>query len=627
MKITISGDSAGLLQGIEALVDRFGYEITPDGELMFFLQRRAGGLRISRQGNRINITYDQKIHFFRAFSLVLEHIADKQFETVETPQFKTNGIMLDVSRGVVPQVSYIKTIISHMALMGLNMLMLYTEDLYEVEGEPYFGYMRGRYTYDELKACDDYADMFGIEIIPCIQTLGHMEQFLQWPAAKKYADTEKVLLADDEAVYGLIEKMIVTVSKPFRSRRIHVGMDEAKDIGLGKYLSLHGFRNRFDIMNNHVAMVVEIAKKYGLQPMMWSDMYFELTTKTGVFYESEDVDQAVVDQIPKDMEFVYWDYYNQDKKFYVDFIRKHKKIGRTPIFAGGIWNWTNFGTDYDKTLKTTLPALEACREEGVTEVFATIWTQCSESSFSNTLMGLQLYAECGYAKELDMEKLKGRTLFCTGVSYDDFYSLTKLYQIPGEEVDFAEPPNPSASLLWQDPMMGLYDAEMEGVEITKHYEECAKEYRRISEKSELHKTIFEVPAKLCEVLSVKGELGLRIKRAYDEKDVSALEKTAVEEIPELIVQVDCLRKLHRKYYMEVNKPFGFDKCDLPYGGVLVRLETAASRIKDYLNGTVEKLEELEEKRLPFDGTEPGKYALRWRKYDQIATPHIQKFWT
>ena len=35
--------------------------------------------------------------------------------------------------------------------------MLYTEDTYEVDGQPYFGYMRGRYSKEEMKEIDDFA--------------------------------------------------------------------------------------------------------------------------------------------------------------------------------------------------------------------------------------------------------------------------------------------------------------------------------------------------------------------------------------------------------------------------------------------------------------------------------------
>ena len=35
--------------------------------------------------------------------------------------------------------------------MGLNSMMLYTEDTYTVDNYPYFGYLRGRYSKEELK--------------------------------------------------------------------------------------------------------------------------------------------------------------------------------------------------------------------------------------------------------------------------------------------------------------------------------------------------------------------------------------------------------------------------------------------------------------------------------------------
>ncbi len=74
-----------------------------------------------------------------------------------------------------------------------------------------------------MKALDDYAHALGIEMIPCIQTLGHLEQILQWPAYAEYRDTAGILLAGEDKTYALLEKMIAAASAPFRSKRIHVG--------------------------------------------------------------------------------------------------------------------------------------------------------------------------------------------------------------------------------------------------------------------------------------------------------------------------------------------------------------------------------------------------------------------
>ena len=60
------------------------------------------------------------------------------------------------------------------AAMGYNALMLYTEDTYEIFVEPYFGYGRGRYSVQELRELDDYAAAHGVELIPCIQTIAHL---------------------------------------------------------------------------------------------------------------------------------------------------------------------------------------------------------------------------------------------------------------------------------------------------------------------------------------------------------------------------------------------------------------------------------------------------------------------
>jgi len=89
-------------------------------------------------------------------------------------KFDTFGVMIDMSRNAVMSVSGLKRFLALLKKMGYNMVMLYTEDTYEVDGEPYFGYMRGRYTKEEMKELDAFADSIGIRIIPCIQTLAHL---------------------------------------------------------------------------------------------------------------------------------------------------------------------------------------------------------------------------------------------------------------------------------------------------------------------------------------------------------------------------------------------------------------------------------------------------------------------
>ena len=59
-----------------------------------------------------------------------------------------------------------KLMLRKMALMGMSVAMLYTEDTYEIPQQPYFGYLRGRYTQQQLRELDRYAADLGIELIP-----------------------------------------------------------------------------------------------------------------------------------------------------------------------------------------------------------------------------------------------------------------------------------------------------------------------------------------------------------------------------------------------------------------------------------------------------------------------------
>ena len=155
--------------------------------------------------------------------------------------FKTFGVMLDMSRNAVMTVDALKKYMQLIKKIGYNTLFLYTEDTYEVEGEPYFGYMRGRYSIAEMKEIDEFGRSIKMEVIPCIQTLSHLETLLRWGQYPK--DDIRTLLVGDDRVYQLIDNMFATLSKCFTSKRIHIGMDEAWRLGRGGYLDRFGLEN------------------------------------------------------------------------------------------------------------------------------------------------------------------------------------------------------------------------------------------------------------------------------------------------------------------------------------------------------------------------------------------------
>ena len=103
-------------------------------------------------------------------------------------------------------------------------------------------------------------------MIPCIQTLAHLRTALRWPAMEKYRDDADILLAEEERTYRLIDAMLASVKDMYRSKRIHLGMDEAFYLGYGNYRRIHGEVKQGELIRRHLDRVMEICEKYGLEP-------------------------------------------------------------------------------------------------------------------------------------------------------------------------------------------------------------------------------------------------------------------------------------------------------------------------------------------------------------------------
>lgn len=190
----------------------------------------------------------------------------------KTP-FEHFGLMYDNSRTAVMSVTTVKHVIDLMEKLDYNMLMLYTEDTYEVNNQPYFGHLRGKFTKNELKEIDAYALEHGVELVPCIQTLAHFDALMHWEEYIGMQDCGNILCIGNDKFYKLLEDIFATLSECFTSRIVNIGMDEAEMVGLGQYRAINGIKNRIDILTEHLRRVSDIAKKYGFTLCMWSDMF------------------------------------------------------------------------------------------------------------------------------------------------------------------------------------------------------------------------------------------------------------------------------------------------------------------------------------------------------------------
>ncbi|MEE1315481.1 MAG: beta-N-acetylhexosaminidase [Faecalimonas sp.] len=529
------------------------------------------------------------------------------------------GVMIDCSRNAVMSLQAVKEYVDLLAKMGYDTVMLYTEDTYEVKDEPYFGYMRGRYTKQEFQELDAYCKAKGIELVPCIQTLAHCNAIFQVTNVyDNVRDCDDILLIDGARTYELLERMFASLAESFSSRKIHIGMDEAEKVGLGKYLKEHGYTERFDLINKHLHKVCEIAKKYGFEPMIWSDMFCRLAAGTADYYAGGDV--SVIREkanLPDNVTLVYWDYYSNDYDHYVKMFRTNKAFGRPVAFAGGAWTWKGFAPDNVMSIDNTAAAVKACNAEGVEDVLFTMWGDDGAEGSRFAVLPSLLYAAELKRGNADMEDIKAKFLELTGIAWDSFLLLDKL-DTPGGKHTY----NPSKYLLYNDPFTGLNDYRVT-VEDGAYYADLAEKLSGVVKDLRActgrgfagahFLRLFETAEALCRLLAEKAPLGVKTRAAYAAGDKAALKELAEGAYCKAIQELGCFYDTFWIQWQAENKPFGFDIQDFRIGGVQRRLESCRQRLLAYAAGNEENIPELETELL--EGT--GK--MQWTN---IATPNV-----
>ena len=565
------------------------------------------------------IRHTDSARAFRALGRLMGRLASgKPPEPfTETASFSLSGIMLDCSRNAVPTVEKTREWIVRMALMGLDTLLLYMEDTYEVPDEPFFGYGRGRFTPKELKALDDFAFGCGVEMIPCIQTLGHMEQALRWPAYRDLRDQPDVLLADEPKTYALLEKMIRAASAPVRSKRIHIGMDEAHGVGLGRYRDLHGETPRFELMLRHLGRVRDLCAQRGLTPWIWSDMFFRLGSKTNDYYDTEAaLPPGLAEKIPAGARLVYWDYYHQDKEFYRDFIRRHRSLGSEPLVALGAWSWSRFWPALPYAENTIRPCMEACRAEGARETFLTVWgDDGTECDLTGAWPAMQFYAEFVYSDRPSETRARENFLGSAGGDRDRWRAASRIDNPPGYPPAGKTFANPSKVLLWQDPMLAFNDPPAPPEKVAAHYAGAAAAILADAKRSGRDRPL-ALPALVADAVAKKIVLRHRASRLMRRKDMKGMDAFLKKELPAAQRAVQTLWKCHRSLWMANNKPNGWEILEARYGCLLARLETMRERLLAWRKDGA-AVPELAETLLPLPV--PGE---RHSFYQYIASPGV-----
>lgn len=500
--------------------------------------------------------------------------------------FDFRGIMIDCSRGGVPKAGFLKRCIAKMALMGLSHLALYTEDTYEVEGEPFIGFARGGYSKEEIRELDAFALELGVEMFPCIQTLGHLEHIFKNPRYKKFSDGPRILNVNAPEAVGFMEKLILNASEPYHSNLIHLGADEPWGLGYGSSLDFDSPVKPKEIYLRHLSNLAEVCGRNGLRGIIWSDYILGHS-------ENEALNGEELSRIPVGLVLDYWNYTAENGTEHDANLKCLRKTGAGLMISPGLRSWNRFFGNSGKAALTGDVFFESALRNGVRNAMTTLWGDDGSEALFLTNWASIAHQLCrmrdpGASIPFIHARLKG----IAGFAPQRFDAIDMMNSGEPLELEIENPNNcPGKQLFYDDPMYGFLAHACKWPGADGHYLNAFHDIRCLPPVSPEDRSLRKLGMLFADALRKKVKASCLAREGYLTRNRNIL-KHAIRHCADAEAAVGKFRREYRDLWMAERKPFGFEVVDVRLAGVAARLETMRARLRGHLE-TGEKIEEFD----------------------------------
>nr|CAD7588568.1 unnamed protein product [Timema genevievae] len=189
-------------------------------------------------------------------------------------------------KGAPPKMKYLQSVLPLLALSGANAILIEYEDMF-----PYTDTLRNlsahnAYTMDQVRALLKTAARLHLEVIPLVQTFGHLEFALKLAEFRHLRELDafpqEVCPSNPHTFQDLVREMVrqVMVAHP-DIRYLHIGCDEVFHLGACSACSKRRKEPRV-LFTEHVSLVAGHirAEYYGVTPLIWDDMMRRWTQDT-----------------------------------------------------------------------------------------------------------------------------------------------------------------------------------------------------------------------------------------------------------------------------------------------------------------------------------------------------------
>ena len=279
-------------------------------------------------------------------------------EIEDAPDLPLRGIMLDVSRGKVPTLETLCGVVDNCARLKLNVLMLYVEHTFRFRRHPEIGADASPLEAETLRELDAYAAQRGIELVPSLQSLGHMDHVLNLPRYAHLAETPRnwTLSPAVPETYALLRDLYDEFLPNFRSTLFNANCDETFDLGSGRSAGMQGELGEGGPFLAHVGRIRELARAHGKRTMIWADM-----------------PHAHPECIPEfDDDVVFLDWWYEAACDY-DRVKRFAEHGRDFLVCPGTSSWNCLFPRVDNAVENVRRWADAGKRHGALGLLVTDW--------------------------------------------------------------------------------------------------------------------------------------------------------------------------------------------------------------------------------------------------------------
>ena len=150
-------------------------------------------------------------------------------------------------KGAPPKIDYLIKILKMTSDLGVTGVLLEYEDMFPFKGTLSKVAATNHYNESEVKALLDTCDQLNLDVIPLVQTFGHMEFILKLAEFKHLRDAEDMpesICSCDEKAMPLLEEYIDQVmAMHSNAQYLHIGCDEVFHMGECESCVIKGTNN------------------------------------------------------------------------------------------------------------------------------------------------------------------------------------------------------------------------------------------------------------------------------------------------------------------------------------------------------------------------------------------------